>query len=140
MKRTIYLLSMAACALSAGCLPTPGTSPRTPEISGRVLDATTRKPVAGAIVALHEAPQLRSAITDSDGRFSLNESRNFHLFAFIGHGGTIDMLSSLGDDIDISHPAYRSHRIDPWRHAARRNESRHHDFVEAKDILLRPKP
>lgn len=138
MNKAFYFSILAPVFIS-GCVPAPGTSPRTPQMSGRVLSATTRKPVSGATVSLHEAPKLRSTTTDSNGHFSLNESRNFHWFVFIGHGGSIDVLSPLGDDIDISHPAFRAKRINPWQHAARRSELSGHDMVELEDILLHPK-
>ena len=141
MTRIAFAIPILALTLTSGCVVAPGTSGRTPQISGRVLSATTHKPVAGANVALHDAPRLRSTTTDTGGRFLLSESRNYHLFVFLGIcGPEYNLLSSPGHDIDISHPAYIARSINPWEHARRKSpDITAHHFAEVNDIFLIPK-
>jgi hypothetical protein len=138
MNKRSHLFCLVAAASISGCIVAPGTSTRTAQMSGRVLSAATRQPIPGARVALHEAPRLRAATTDSQGRFSLAESRNFHLFLFLGIcGPDYDILPAIRDEIDVSHPGYSPQRIDAWRHAARKTLEPV-PVIELKDILLRP--
>ena len=108
-------------------------------MSGRIVSASTHKPIPGACVALHDAPQLRSATTDSTGHFSLSDSRNFHFFYIYGIcGGEQSILSPLSHDIDVSHSGYASQQINPWEHSAKESSGAS-TSIELKDILLRPK-
>lgn len=117
------------------CFPIPGTSSRTPQMSGRVIDMETRRPIAGAQVALRDAPKLRSSVTDRSGRFLLKESRNVYLYQAV-HTDT-GMLRSLDSDLAITCHGYHSKEIDPRRHAVLVDSSAH-PRIELRDILLRP--
>jgi len=73
----ILMKSSAACALIAflpSCAPFPYVAERSPTVSGIVLDAETRQPVAGARVqpdgATHPVTKTRS-----DGSFELQGSK-----------------------------------------------------------------
>ena len=134
-----FCLSILAPVFISGCIFAPGTSPRTPNMSGRVLSATTRKPISGASVSLHEAPRLRATTTDGSGQFFITESRNFHFFVFLGScGPDYNVLPYIRDDIDVSHPDYTPQQIKPCEHAAHKY-SDVATSVKLRDILLHPK-
>ena len=141
MKKVFHLSSLLFSVFVSGCALAPGTSTRTSQISGRVLNAATREPVSGALVVWHDAPKLRRGTTDSSGHFLLKESRNFHLFIFLGIcGPNYDMLPYVGPELDITHPAFQGRQFNPYDHHLRRGEiSEEYYFVESQDILLRPK-
>ena len=81
MHQKLWHLKFIACALVlvalTGCLY-PHTSPRSPEISGSILDARSHAPVQGAEVSLSGHPQV-SSTSDAVGHFRLRATRNFHL-------------------------------------------------------------
>src|SRR6266404_3389361 len=81
---TFVALSLVLC-LSAGCAPYLHTTPRSPEVRGRVLDARTRTPVEGAKVFLTEHPSV-STVSDGEGYFRLKVTRNFHYAATVPEG------------------------------------------------------
>ena len=139
-KTVFHLSSVVFSVFISGCVLAPGTSSRTSQISGRVLNAATHIPVSGALVVWHDMPKLRHATTDMSGRFVLKGSRNFHLFVWLGIcGPDYNMLSHVGPELDITHPAFQGRRFNPYDHNAHRGEtSEGHYFVESQDILLCP--
>jgi len=71
MLRTRVSASAAflATALFGGCvLPIP--APENPHVAGRVLDAATKRPIAGAILQF-ERYQDQPVVTTADGRFDI---------------------------------------------------------------------
>ena len=140
-KKFFQLCFITASVFLFGCVPAPAITQRSPQISGRVLNAATRKPVSGALVALHDAPRLRRATTDQSGHFLLKESWGFRLWMILGICGSDgEMLGTIDDLIDITHPAFHAERIYPHDHRSRSGELfRGHYFEEMKDIFLRPK-
>ena len=120
-----HLPANAAVALVAvflsGCviIPFPFHTPRTPDISGRVVDASTRLPVAHASVQfLHGDTLLPSpkTITDETGQFHLRRTRNWHLGAIlgVGHGSDINCIWPDGpgsSNLHIEHPGYASRTL-----------------------------
>ena len=135
------LCFIAATAFLTGCVPAPAITQRSPQISGRVLNAATREPVPGALVSLHKAPRFRHATTDQSGHFLLKESWNLRLWIVFGVcGAEAEAFENLGEQIDITHAAFHSERIYVPDHRARTGELfRGHSFEETRDILLRPK-
>lgn len=112
-----------------GCLPIPHTSLRSPEIQGRVLDAQTQKPVAGAKVFLTEHPQV-STQTDSAGYFRIKERRKFHPAVTVPEG---DWPPSeyWGCALTVTHTNYVTYvqnGPDDWR------------LADKGDLLVEPKP
>jgi len=112
----------AAVALVAvflsGCviIPFPFHTPRTPDVSGRVVDASTRLPVAHASVQfLHGDTLLPSpkTITDETGQFHLRRTRNWHLGAILG--------VTASSACEISRSAERLRRQAPEFRAALRS-------------------
>ena len=69
---------------------------------GRVLDARTHAPIAGAKVFLVDAPH-HTTYTDTAGHFLLRATRNFHL---IYTPGGNDLPDPKDDAISITHPGY----------------------------------
>lgn len=74
----IHRLSAAVSLFAlAACLPIPHTSERFPAVRGRVVDATTLQPIAGAEVNVSDHPSVH-ATTAADGTFRFRKRRNFH--------------------------------------------------------------
>jgi hypothetical protein len=67
-RHVISLLIGMTCFLSTGCIP--WAVEKAPPVIGRVTDARTHRPIAGAEVSLPESG-VPGAATDADGRFSL---------------------------------------------------------------------
>jgi len=63
--------------LLSGCI-SPHTSPRCPEIRGKVVDAKTHLPIKGAKVCFIEPPFDNTTYTDAEGCFVMKASKNFH--------------------------------------------------------------
>ncbi len=118
-----HLPANAAVALVAvflsGCviIPFPFHTPRTPDISGRVVDASTRLPVAHASVQFlgdgRTPLPSPKAITDETGQFHLRRTRNWHLGEmFVPHGW--DCIWPDGPDcrtLHVEHPGYASRTL-----------------------------
>jgi hypothetical protein len=71
-------LAAAAALLLAACIPYPHTSEKFPAIHGRILDAATLQPLAGAKIAIHDHPST-TATSDAAGRYSFHARKNYHL-------------------------------------------------------------
>src|SRR5437879_1315811 len=83
LLKTFSCASIACLAL-AGCIVAPlSTSQKSPEVTGRVLDAQTSQPIPEARIALHEQPSTFT-LTDTLGYFHLRETRNHHIATFLG--------------------------------------------------------
>ena len=143
MKSLPCLTAVLASALLSGCILAPGTSTRTMGIAGRVVSAGNHRPVSGAQVALHAAPQLRSTKSGADGRFELRKSKNFHLFLFLGMCGPEYNILPYVDDrfIDVSHPAFAPRRVDIRQNGGRINgrAATKDGTLELRDIVLTPR-
>jgi len=75
----VILLTSALSAYACAPIPIPHSSITAPPISGRVLDASSHRPVSGAAVVLRDLPET-STSTDSAGRFTTRLSRSTHIF------------------------------------------------------------
>jgi hypothetical protein len=99
MKSSVTSLNLTFCTLMVILLSScafPLTSPRSGEVRGRVLDASTHAPIVGAKVFLIEPPH-HTTYTDKAGYFRLKAVRDFHLvngpagpsgkdcFAYVSH-------------------------------------------------------
>jgi hypothetical protein len=129
-KRAGWITLFCLCALLAGCIPHTYQTSR--EYRGRVLDARTGVPVAGAKVALSEDP--KSAVTTgSDG--------SFHIGA--RHALQCTIPGPCPEDLlDVKHyygllvvarPGYQKELID-----MRPCEGMRHAGVMVTNILLHP--
>lgn len=101
-----------ALGLMTGCLPLPHTTLRSPEVSGRVIDAHTHAPIRGVKVFLTEHPEILCK-TDSAGQFLLKATRNFHLGS-VPPEGDWPARKYWDDKVTISHTNYVTIRIDHW--------------------------
>jgi hypothetical protein len=130
MPQKGWHLKFVACALVlvalTGCLY-PHTSPRSPEICGKILDARTHAPVRGAEVFLSEHPKF-SSTSDAAGHFRLKATRNFHLCAGLGcsSGGGWPRGQYWEPHISVSHSNYIPREVGG-------------DFTDKGNILLEPK-
>ena len=98
------------CLSFAACVPVPSVTLRSPEVSGRVLDAGTGKPMSSVKLALEgrdyssrsETPlvELGRATSDSSGKFVIGATHNFNVCQIGGICGFVDF------------PGGRSFRID----------------------------
>jgi hypothetical protein len=94
-----YILAAAAIALMTGC-----KSPRSPEVRGRVLDATTRTPIQDANVFFYDHPSTRTT-TDVQGGFRLKETHNFYLLRLPPGDGTWPR-GTYFDKVVVAHTNY----------------------------------
>ena len=104
MRKLLYIPLLAALT---GCLPYPHTTLRSPQITGRVIDAGTLQPIAGAKIYLVEPPH-HATYTDDAGRFVLKEVRNQH-WALIPSEG--EWPRRKDDVVEISKAGYRGHGL-----------------------------
>jgi len=135
-------LSLLGAVVLAGCvvLPVPHTTQSSPKISGRALDSRTRRPVAGASVQLGNLPQIATT-TGSDGRFTLNATRNFHLLwyanpSFVMHFPFADARYYWSGSLRITHDGYKPVSIKAVEDYPLPSEL---PSVAIGDVFLRPK-
>ena len=73
------LVLVSSLALVVGCiLPIPHYRQHLAETSGVVIDKTSRNPVANARIIISAGRYSQGAITDSNGRFSVESSGGWH--------------------------------------------------------------
>lgn len=112
MKLMIILLTILALV---GCVPYPPHSTvNAPRYSGRVVSATTHRPIGGASVVLHGLDDS-STLTDEGGRFVTRVSRSWHLAAIYTYddGIRLQIPPSRSSDgkLFVSHLGYRAATI-----------------------------
>lgn len=98
----------------AGCLVVPHLDERSPHVSGRVLDATTRAPVNEARVEFIENPAL-AVITDDRGEFSIRPTRKPELLVPLGGEGqgiNYDIGAKIPPRLRVTREGYRPAEID----------------------------
>jgi hypothetical protein len=116
MNQRLQLLRCGTCALAlvlmVGCLiPYPHTSVRSPEFSGRVVDAETHAPISGAKIWVIGHPQT-SCETDATGRFRLKETHNFHVGVVVVPGGGGELPQGIFDmGLAVSHAGYETNYL-----------------------------
>jgi hypothetical protein len=96
-------------AVLNGCLY-PHTTLRSWEVKGRVLDARAHAPIHGAKIFLTAHPKI-STTSDSEGRFRLKETHNFHLVLFPPEGSGWPPGDFWWPTITVSHSNYVSREI-----------------------------
>lgn len=103
MRRS-HLVALAAALLLPSVLPAQAAAPVQVEVSGRVVDAATQAPVAGAVVQLSDVG--RKAVSDSAGRFVLQRvPRGMHQWVItrIGYAAWEESAEvDEGDDFTIA--------------------------------------
>src|SRR5882724_5678159 len=110
--RWLWCLLVAGLNLSGCVVPAPSVDERSPAVSGRVIDATTKRPIKGATVALHEHPSYK-ARTDGAGIYHIRARHNVHLLLVLGICGEEIPSGNYyrADELDVSHPFYQPTRI-----------------------------
>lgn len=74
--------------LIAGCMPVPPFStPVSPEVKGRVVDANSKRPIKGAIIHAERAGYSRTAHALEDGRFTVPSASQWHYLIYLGSPG-----------------------------------------------------
>ena len=135
------ILSVVSAGSLSGCIwPVPTTSQRSPEISGRVVDATTQQPIQGALIALHDDTNI-NAHTDAFGTYRLHATRNVHLVTLLS-ACSVDYPAGkhYSDRMDVSHPqyipmaVYAQERRDPQS----TNWSTNRQALQLQDITMAP--
>ena len=79
------LFCMALVFLTEGCLflPIPHKRQHICATQGTVIGSDTGKPVAGAKVKVVAGRYKQETVTDSDGRFAVDDERGWHMIAWI---------------------------------------------------------
>ena len=140
MRNLLSSLLVAPLALVlSGCLIYPHTSERSPEIRGRVFDADTRQPIAGAKVSWLE--QSRSSTkTDAAGAYTLHKTHNLHWMV----SGPCASDWPMGRDLEclwVSHLDYAPTNVNVFANVYARDFVHEGDtrYLPARDILLHRK-
>ncbi len=81
--RIVLLICFLSLPLLNGCIVYPHYDERSPAVRGRVVDADTLKPIAGARVAFSTKHSL-AAKTDADGRFTIKSTRQWEPLMGVG--------------------------------------------------------
>jgi hypothetical protein len=144
MNRTLAFVIVAFAW--AGCKSPSPSQYSSPRITGRVVDAQTRQPIAGvqvrrltpdqdpnvdqAIKGGQRVEQTRAVRTSGDGTFVLVSQRNLALFQRLGWYSVT---------IAFSHPRYERLTTE-FTLANATNTPTGEPLVQAGDIRLQPKP
>ena len=81
-------VAMTLAFLVTSCMPVPPfTTPVSPEVTGRVLDARSKKPIKGALIQTERAGYTRQAYTLDDGRFTVPSASQWHYLVYLGSPG-----------------------------------------------------
>lgn len=137
-----HLFWLLPIAVSVGCvLPNPHTSERSPAISGRVVDSGTKRPIKGAHVSLRGYTGIHT-LTDGDGYFHLNATRNFHLLTICGNCAALELPQGhrYGDELLLWHPDYATREsafVDPLDYGSMNPKA---GVGEIRTFVLHPKP
>jgi hypothetical protein len=147
MKRTVFLLLAGAWALIVAAPPVIELAAANNTIRGRVVDAETGGPVAGAVVAIQASLEDRAEIA-ADGSFTIRTSRetgelvvvaagapgrlNDQVAAAVGDTGVDLALSAISPedtpDYEFSDPQdcrlCHTRIFDEWRDAGHRNAAK----------------
>jgi hypothetical protein len=83
MRVAFHIIGLALCVSLAGCIEGPSTDTRSPEVSGRIVDAKSQQPLRGVSITLHDHPAIATT-SDATGLFVLRGTKNFHLFTLLG--------------------------------------------------------
>lgn len=106
MRASYFLVVLFSCVCLFGCVKGPSTDERSPQVTGRVLDSRTMKPLQGARISLNHHPAIATS-TDASGNFVLRGTKNVHLFTLMGICSTsFPSGKYYGDDLDISRAGY----------------------------------
>ena len=100
----------------AGCVPLPFRDARTYAVTGRVIDADSKAPLADARIAFLDYERLSlnrpKGSTDGSGRFDLPRSYNYYAFAFFVHDIEGWPLGRWGHFLRFSLPGYQPLTLD----------------------------
>jgi hypothetical protein len=123
----VRLLLLALSLVLGGCLtvpiPLPHMTERSPQVSGKVVDAATGAPVVDARVEFQENSAL-AALTDENGEFRIAATRKPEPFASTGQqlniGAKIEpRLRVTREGYDpVVVEAWKSENLDSTRHGA----------------------
>ena len=105
--RIASLICLLALPWLSGCLIYPHYDKRSPEVNGRVIDAESHQPLAGASVSFSSKRSL-SAKTDTNGYFIIKETRQWEPLLGVGICGPEYKIGDYyyPEYLDIAHPAY----------------------------------
>lgn len=126
-----------------GCIipkPKPGKVMVAPDVRGRVVDAVTGKPVAGAHVTVASRPETL-AVSGEDGRFHVEQLYKKYAIQFIDPGGVIGYCPPLGEIVfrlDVTHPACQDLQLWIREHLAESPANYDGPFV-MRDVRLIPR-
>jgi hypothetical protein len=118
MKNGFWMpLAFAVVCLLSGCIvvPFPHRHVEVSPYSGRVLEASTHRPIAGATVMVEGAPKT-AVESDADGRFVTGFLLDWYLISELTPSGDIGV--SVGGDANdgpdyllVTHAGYRAARV-----------------------------
>lgn len=81
-------ISLMLALLFPGCMPVPPfTTPVSPKVTGRVLDASSKTPIKGALARTERAGYVRQSYTSEDGQFLVPSASQWHYLVYLGSPG-----------------------------------------------------
>ena len=144
MKFALQLTGLISVCALIGCVSSSPSQYVSPRITGRVLDAQSKQPIAGVNVkrvSPYQAPgaddakkgaqimgQASTIRTDSNGTFVLDSERDLTLFRNVGW---------YSASVSFEHPAYQQ-LVTTYTLTNATITANGEPLVSAGDILLRP--
>lgn len=112
MKATIAVPWLFSVLMLSGCaIPIPHYSTRFQGVSGKVFDASTKRPIPGVHVSVNDNPNL-SITTGADGAYSFAPQYNFHvLYVWFIMGDSLPRRVYWEPMLNFSRPNYKSLRF-----------------------------
>ena len=107
LRFTLVLLLLAL----GGCLAIPHLDVRSPQVSGSVVDAATREPLADVRVEFIENSAL-AVLTDRQGEFVIRMTRKPELFVSLAGGSEFDIGAKIPPRLRVSLDGYAPLEVD----------------------------
>ena len=138
MRILFQVCILACCICLVGCITGPSTDARSPEVSGRIVDAKSQQPLQGVSISLHDHPSIATT-SDASGHFDLRGTKNFHLFTLLGICSTsFPEGKYYHDALDITNAGYVSLQISARQYLPPDVTNTTSSHLTLSDVLLTP--
>ena len=140
MKTKATSTALLLTAVSLACSGCIGTTLSSPEVRGRVVDATTKKPIPAATVQVAERTNTK-VHTDANGGFRVPTRSSFHLGFIPGPCAWTYFPAErpYSDELVVAHPDYRTREFPAHTLSVTHASNREPDRITTADIGLQHK-